>query len=194
MKTKSQLPNKMEEFLKKMTSHGNPVNYLRCVNMGEHQSKMQKACQKEEVMLEYTTPYMPQLNRATERRFYAIKEGALDMLLNAKLNDISHKMMWSEAVHMCKCIRNSMATKGSTNSPFEIFHGEKLKIIVCPWSLYVLPISLNGTNLRSIQQTIHTRLSWSGTQTIIQDTNTSCIIMRPRGSYRQGILSGQIRK
>ena len=44
--TKSQLPKKMEEFFKNMTSRGNPVKYLRCDNAWEHESKLQKACEK----------------------------------------------------------------------------------------------------------------------------------------------------
>ena len=51
------------------------------------------------------------------------------MLLNAILNDTYQKMLWAEAVHTCEILRNSMATTGSTNSPFENFYGEKAKII-----------------------------------------------------------------
>ena len=35
--TKLQLPNKMEDLVKKMTSRGTPVKHLRCYNEGEHQ-------------------------------------------------------------------------------------------------------------------------------------------------------------
>ena len=51
------------------------------------------------------------------------------MLLNAKLNDTAQKMLWVEAVHTCKRVRNSMTTTGSTTSPFIIFYGEKPNII-----------------------------------------------------------------
>ena len=72
--------------------------------------------------------HTPQLNIVIERRFSVIKEGALAMLLNAKLNDIAQKMLWKEAVHTCERIRNSMANTGSTTSPFESFIGENPKI------------------------------------------------------------------
>ena len=45
------------------------------------------------------------------------------MLINVKLNDTVHKMLWEESVHMC--IRNIMATTGSTRSPFGDLYGEK---------------------------------------------------------------------
>ena len=51
------------------------------------------------------------------------------MLLNAKLNDIDWKMMWTEAVYICKHVRKSMANTGSTNIPFGKFYGEKPNII-----------------------------------------------------------------
>ena len=45
-KTKLQLPKSMEKFFEKITSRGTPVKYLCCDNAGEHQSKLQRACQK----------------------------------------------------------------------------------------------------------------------------------------------------
>ena len=99
-----------------MTSCGTPVKYLCCDNAGEHQSNLQRSCKKEKVTLEYTDLHTPQLNGVTERKFAVIKEGALEMLLNAKLNYTAHKILCTEAFHMCECVRNSMATKGSTTS------------------------------------------------------------------------------
>ena len=51
------------------------------------------------------------------------------MPLNAKLNETYQKMLWAEAVHMRRRVRNSMATIGSTTSLFKNFYGEKPKII-----------------------------------------------------------------
>ena len=86
-------------------------------------------CEKEKVALEYKTPHMPQLNGVTKRIFAVIKAVVLDMLLNAKLNDTDHKMLWSEAVHKYEGVQNSMATTGSVEIPFENFHEEKPNII-----------------------------------------------------------------
>ena len=80
--------------------------------------------------LEYTPPHTPQLNRIIERRFFVINEGELAMLINAKLNDAAQKILWEEAVHACKHIRNSIATTGITTSPLENVYGENPKIIV----------------------------------------------------------------
>ena len=69
------------------------------------------------------------MNLFIDRRFEVIREGASTMLLNAKLNNTAQRMPWEEAVHMCECVTNGMATTGSTTSPFEIFYGEKPKTI-----------------------------------------------------------------
>ena len=74
-----------------MTSDGTEINYLCCNNLGEHQSKMKNMCEKEKVMLNYTTLQMPQLNGFIKRIFTVIKEGKLDMLLKAKLKTNTRK-------------------------------------------------------------------------------------------------------
>ena len=106
-----------------------PVKNLLCDNAGEHQPKLQKACEKEKVTLDYIAPHMPQLNVIIERIFNTIKERALDILLNVKINDTSQKILWEEAVNKYEHARNSMANTGSTRSPFENFYQEKPRII-----------------------------------------------------------------
>ena len=51
------------------------------------------------------------------------------MMLNEKLDYTAQNILWSEAVHTCKCVRNSMANTGSTTSPFKKIKGEKPNII-----------------------------------------------------------------
>ena len=51
------------------------------------------------------------------------------MLLNEKLNKTVQKILWTEVVHMCERVQNSMSTTGITKSPFDFFYGEKPKII-----------------------------------------------------------------
>ena len=74
------------------------------------------------------TPHTPQLNEVIEIILLAMKERTLDVLLNTNLNDTSQKMVWVEAVHTYKCVRNSIVITSSTKIPFEIFYGEKHKI------------------------------------------------------------------
>ena len=59
--------------IKKMTSRGTIVKYLRFDNAGEYQSKLQKLYKREKIMLDYTKPHPPQLNGVIARRFDIIK-------------------------------------------------------------------------------------------------------------------------
>ena len=51
------------------------------------------------------------------------------MIINTKSNDITQNILGTEAVPTCKRIRNSMTDTGIKRSLFEIFYGEKSKII-----------------------------------------------------------------
>ena len=46
--------------------------------------------------MEYMTLHMPQLNGVIEIRYAVIHEGALAVLMNAKLNETSQKMLWEK--------------------------------------------------------------------------------------------------
>ena len=76
----------------------------------------------------YTTLHTPQLNGIIKSRFSVIKEQTPSTLLK-KLNGAAQKMLWLEAYHTCKNVRNSMANTGIMKSPFENFYLEKPNII-----------------------------------------------------------------
>ena len=88
-----------------------------------------QVCEEEKINLQYTIHHRPHLNSFIEIRFSVIKEGALDLFLNAKLSDIAQKILWAEEVHTYKRVQNSMATTGSTKSLFENIYGEEPNII-----------------------------------------------------------------
>ena len=50
---------------------------------------------KNKTTLEYTTPHTPHLNGVIETIFAVIKEGALAILLNEKLNATAQKSLWA---------------------------------------------------------------------------------------------------
>ena len=72
---------------------------------------------------EYTTPHKPQMNRVIERIFSVIKEGALVILLNMKLDVAAQIILWAESVCTCQRVRNIISATGSTTSPFENIFG-----------------------------------------------------------------------
>ena len=104
-------------------------------------------------MLEYTSPNTPQMNGFIERRFFIIKEGELEILINIKMNDTYQKVLWEEAVHTYERVRNSMNTTGSTTSPLKKNMEKNQTSLVHYRSLDVLAMSLNGKSLGSKLQT-----------------------------------------
>ena len=78
-----------------MMSCGNPDKYLCYDKAGEHQSKFAEGMWKRKITLDYRTPHTPQLNGFIEIIFSVIKEGALDILFNPKLNDTVQKILWT---------------------------------------------------------------------------------------------------
>ena len=96
------------------------------------------------------TPHIPQLDGVIDRRFTIIKEGALVMMLNAKLNDTAQKILWEDEVQKRKRVRNSMATTGSTKTTFEISMEKNRRSLVHYRSLDISSTSLNKINLISI--------------------------------------------
>ena len=71
------------------------------------------------------------------------------MIMNEKINDTTKRILQEGAVHTCKCVRNSIDTTGITESQFENFYGEKLKIIGLFLEFERIVYVTNGKNLRS---------------------------------------------
>ena len=67
------------------------------------------------------TPHTPNMTRFIERRFSVTKEGALEMLLNAKLNENDQKTLRDQAIHTYERVINSLANMGSTTSTLNIY-------------------------------------------------------------------------
>ena len=108
-----------------------------------------RRAKRKSLRLEYTTSHTPQLNKVIERRSTIIKEGALSMLLNAKINYTSQKC----------CMQNlfirstAQETVGITRVALQVqlkFSMEKnRRSLVSSWSLGVLVTSINSKSLRS---------------------------------------------
>ena len=90
------------------------------------------------------------------------------MLLNAKLNYIYQKMLWTEAVNTQERARNSMATMGSTTSPFKNFYGEKPKIIGSFSDFGRIGYVTKRENFKKQMTEKHLRQSWWDIPKIIQ--------------------------
>ena len=104
------------------------------------------------------------------------------MLLNVKLNDTAKKMLWTEAVHMQKSVRNSMDNIGSTTSPFENFYGEKPKIIGLFLEFGCIGYVTKQEKFKKKTTEKHSMQPWWDMPKIIQGTCTSFTTHKPRES------------
>ena len=139
--TKSQLPKEMEEFFEKLSHAVLHLSTYIMIIPGNTNQKCRRCVEK---MLEYTTPYKPQFNGVIEIIFVFIKEGALAVFLNEKLNYIAQKILWEEVVHRGELVHNITATTSITKILFEIFYGENPRSLVRSQSPDVLRTSQRG--------------------------------------------------
>ena len=67
-KKKSDMVTIIEHHLKMMIAAGYNIKYIRCDNAGEYQTKLQKVCEENGVILEYISPHTPKINGVVKRR------------------------------------------------------------------------------------------------------------------------------
>ena len=85
--SKAEMPKIVDEHVEFLRGYGYTVKYVSCDNAGKHQTKLQKVCEKNDIQLEYTAPYTPQLNGVVERRIAVLLNGARAFLYAANLTE-----------------------------------------------------------------------------------------------------------
>lgn len=135
MKSKDEMFPCFQKFKSMAESHfGNRLSKIRCDNGKEYSSnRMKEFCNKEGVMIEFTTPYSPQLNGVSERMNRTLVEKAKSMLVEANLS----MEFWGEAVRTAVYLTNRSPTVAILNkTPFEMWYDRKpdlskLKVFGC---------------------------------------------------------------
>ncbi|MCO5609147.1 hypothetical protein L7F22_063369 [Adiantum nelumboides] len=104
LKQKSQVLTCFKEYCTLvMCQHDLPVQILRSDNGGEYVSNaFQKFCKDAGIQQQYTTPYTPQQNGVSERKYRTLVSTARAMLLTAGLS----KPYWEEAVATAGYLQN----------------------------------------------------------------------------------------
>jgi hypothetical protein len=127
-KEKSELPDVLEPFLIKFNRINNKIQFLRCDNAGEHQTKLRSLCSRLGIQLEYTAPYTPQMNGVVERKFVTARDRGNAMLKAANLKHHVQLDPWAEAVNTATKIGNISIFPGETKTPYEKFYNIKPKL------------------------------------------------------------------
>lgn len=135
MKTKDEMFECFKRFKAMSESHfGKRLSNLRCDNGGEYTSrKMKDFCNGEGILIQYTTPYTPELNGVAERMNRTLVEKAKSMLAESDLST----EFWGQAICTAVYLINRSPTDAVKNkTPYEMYHGRKpdlsgLKIFGC---------------------------------------------------------------
>lgn len=94
-------------------------------------------CDLEHIKLGFSAPYVPEQNRAAERKNWTIIETARTLLSNSGLP----KPLWAEATNTAVYLRNRMPKSGSKVAPYELFRDRK------PYIDHIVPF---GTEVHSL--------------------------------------------
>ena len=90
-------------------------------------------------------------------------------------------MLWEEAIHTYKRVRNSMDTTGIASIPFKKLYGEKPKIIGSLSEFGRIGYFTKREKSKKKMTDKHSSQSWLGMWTIIHWKRTGCITLIPRG-------------
>jgi len=125
-RTKSKIATVIEPLIDALNGMGNKVKFLRCDNAGENVKHLKTLSAKKGITTEFTAPYTPQQNGVVEMGFVTIRDGALSMMLDAKLTDESQGKLWAEAVYTMTRVHNGTVTAAhGKKSHDEVFYGTK---------------------------------------------------------------------
>ena len=124
MKSKDETLQSFKSYEAMATSHFNlSISRLRCDNGGEYVSgEMKTFCDTKGIVLEYTTPYSPELNGVSERMNRTLAERTRSMLIEANLP----KYLWGEALRTATYLINRTSIVALTGkTPYEVWYGHK---------------------------------------------------------------------
>jgi hypothetical protein len=123
LKNKSDSPEHVIAFLRKMKDRGTPVKYIRMDNSGENIS-LKEQTKDMNVVYELTAPNTPQQNGRVERKFAVLYDCVRSLLNSAKLPDTLQQKCWAEAANHSTDLINGICTASNTTPPYAAFYKE----------------------------------------------------------------------
>ena len=79
-------------------AYRHPIKYIQCNTSGENTKYVQEIANQEELIPEWTTTDMLQINGVAEQRIVTLKLCAMAMMNAAGLNQTTQQMLWPEAI------------------------------------------------------------------------------------------------
>ena len=122
MKKKSEVAQKIIDHIKILTINGNAFRFVRCDNAGEH-NEIKRFCERNNIIMEMTTPNTPQLNGVVERSFATELNYIRAMFYQAKFTPAMISNLWGMAVLYLEKTRNMSSTSANEKdlSPNQLY-------------------------------------------------------------------------
>ena len=123
IKGKYEVPTKLKEFVAEAeTRWKSKVSKIRCDNGLEYNNTELKTwAKKNGTVIDFTTPYTPQLNGKAERLNRTLLNKVRALLFDSGLD----KEMWGEALYVATYLTNRSPTAGSSVTPAEMWFQRK---------------------------------------------------------------------
>lgn len=123
LESKHEVKDVFKEYVLRVQAHWNlRVSKIRCDNGKEYLNKsIQYWCKQKGIVLDNTTPHMPQLNGRAERLNRTLLDKVRALLFDSGFN----KNMWGEALYTSVYILNRLSTDTLQCTPFEMWEKRK---------------------------------------------------------------------
>ena len=121
LKTKDEVRFKMDMLINQAKILGHEIRIVRCDNAGENVRHIQDIAKENNLKMEFTSPYTPQMNGVVERRIAVLKLRSQAMLNQADLTLDLRNKLWTEAVRCANVLENITSTAANPETPFELF-------------------------------------------------------------------------
>ena len=122
MKKKSEVTQNVVDHVESLKNSGKKVRFIRCDNAGEHNALI-SYCEKNDIILEMTTPNTPQHNGVVERSFATELNYIRAMLFQANFTPAMISSLWGMAVLYLERTKNMSSTSANekNSSPNFLF-------------------------------------------------------------------------
>ena len=125
LKKKSDLPERMINFLYNMRNNGTPVENIRLDNSGENNDLREQTNKLfMGIRYEFTAPNTPQQNGRVERKFSILYEYMRSILNAAKLTQPLRQLLWAEAANHSTDVINGICTSTNPIPPYRAFYNK----------------------------------------------------------------------
>src|SRR5688500_12368075 len=121
MRTRVEVREKVGLLIAQVKCLGLNIKIIRCDNAGENNKHLGDIALENQIQVEFTSPYTPQMNRVVERRIAVLKTRSQAMLNQADLSIGLRNKLWAEAVRCANLLENISLTRFRADPPYQQF-------------------------------------------------------------------------